>query len=51
MISKHVAGRRNLGVLTGALFVLLWIAGTVAQGTSGSSAFLRPTDGGDASRS
>jgi hypothetical protein len=44
MASTQVAGRRNLGVLTGALFVLLWIAGTVAQGASGSSASPRPTD-------
>jgi hypothetical protein len=35
--------RGNMGVLTGSLFVVLWVAGTVVQGMSGAG-FPRPTD-------
>ena len=41
MASNQVAGRGNLGVLTGTLFVLLWIVATVLD--SGGS-YPRPTD-------
>jgi hypothetical protein len=48
MTSTQGARRVNLGVLTGALFVLLWVAGTFAQdmtATDSSIAYPRPTDG------
>jgi hypothetical protein len=48
MTSTQGARRGNLGVLTGALFVLLWVAGTFAQDmtvTDSSIAYPRPTDG------
>ncbi|MGH3758547.1 hypothetical protein [Actinophytocola sp.] len=48
MTSTQGARRGNLGVLTGALFALLWVAGGFAQdltATDSSIAYPRPTDG------
>jgi hypothetical protein len=46
MTSTQGARKVNLGVLTGALFALLWVAGTFAQDFSADSsiAYPRPTD-------
>jgi hypothetical protein len=43
MASTEGAGRRDLGVLTGALFALLWIVGTVLQGVGSTGPFPQPT--------
>lgn len=47
MTSTQGARRGNLAVLTGALFVVLWLAGDLAQsmGAGSDIAFPRPTDG------
>lgn len=42
-MATQEARRGNQGILTGSLFVVLWLAGTVVQGLSGSG-FPRPTD-------
>jgi hypothetical protein len=34
----------NLGLLTGVLFVVLWLVGTIVQSAKGSGTFPRPTD-------
>ncbi|MFI7679789.1 hypothetical protein [Actinophytocola sp. NPDC049390] len=46
MTSTQGARKANLGVLAGALFALLWVAGTFAQdfGADSSIAYPRPTD-------
>lgn len=43
MTANQEARRGNLGLLTGSLFVVLWFAGTIVQGSSGAG-FPRPTD-------
>jgi len=43
MTATQETGRRELGILTGSLFVVLWLAGSVVQGASGAG-FPRPTD-------
>jgi hypothetical protein len=44
MVTTPAIGRRNLGTLTGASIVALWIGGTATQDMSGSP---RPTDSMD----
>jgi hypothetical protein len=43
MAVTQQARRQNLGILTGSLFVVLWLAGMVVQGMGGTEA-PRPTD-------
>lgn len=43
MTATQETGRRDLGILTGSLFVVLWMAGSVVQGASGAG-FPRPDD-------
>lgn len=43
MAVTQQARRQNLGILTGSLFVVLWLAGMVVQGMGGASS-PRPTD-------
>jgi hypothetical protein len=41
-----MSSRTNYGILAGAAFALIWVAGTVVQGRlAGGSPFPRPTDG------
>jgi signal transduction histidine kinase len=47
MVSQQGAGRRNLGLLSGVLFVVAWIVGTVLQDTKATGTFPRNTDSMD----
>ena len=44
MTEQQTTRGGNLGILTGALFVLLWLAGSIAQSVSEKGIFPRPTD-------
>jgi hypothetical protein len=44
MTEQQTTRRGNLGILAGALFVLLWLAGSIAQSVSEKGTFPRPTD-------